>query len=210
VAVRWAREGAAWLHVVNLDGAFGDDTAANLRALEGILKAVAIPVQFGGGLRDLANIEAALRRGVSRIVVGTGAIQNPDLVTEAIAKFGAETIAVGIDARDGLVATHGWRALSAIPAAALAEQMAERGVTRVVYTDIARDGMLGGIDAEAMADLARASGLSVIASGGVASLEDIAALAAHQGDGVEGVIVGKALYDGAFTLADALRVASGQ
>ncbi len=208
MAARWASEGAEWLHVVNLDGAFGDDAAANLRALDGILRTVSLPVQFGGGLRDLPSIEAALRRGVKRVVVGTGAIQNPDLVSEAIGKYGAEAIAVGIDARDGLVATHGWRALSAIPAAALAEQMAARGVIRLIYTDIARDGMLGGIDAEAMADLARSSGLEVIASGGVASLADIAALAAHEGDGVVGVIAGQALYTGAISLADAIRLAN--
>jgi phosphoribosylformimino-5-aminoimidazole carboxamide ribotide isomerase len=206
IAARWQSEGAEWLHVVNLDGAFGDDQAPNAHALESILKTVSIPVQFGGGLRDLASIEGALRRGVARVVIGTGAIQNPELVSQALVQFGAESVVVGIDARDGLVATHGWRALSAIPAAALAEQMATRGVLRLVYTDIARDGMLRGIDAESMADLARASGLRVIASGGVASLDDVRSLKTHEPDGIEGVIIGQALYTGAVSLASLISI----
>ncbi len=204
VAARWQSEGAEWLHVVNLDGAFGEDAAPNLGALEHILHAVTIPVQFGGGLRDLASIQAALGRGVARVVVGTGAIQNPSLVSEALERSGVESIAVGIDARDGLVATHGWRALSAIPALDLASQMAERGVTRIVYTNIARDGMLEGIDVEGTAELASSTGLHVIASGGVASVDDIRALQARSGDGIEGVIIGQALYTGKVSLKEAI------
>lgn len=206
VAVRWQSEGAEWLHVVNLDGAFGEDATPNLRALEQILHAVTIPVQFGGGLRDLASIQAALGRGVARVVVGTGAIQNPSLVSEALERSGAESIVVGIDARDGLVATHGWRALSAIPALDLANQMAERGVTRIVYTNIARDGMLQGIDVQGTAELASGSGLRVIASGGVARLDDIRALQARSEDGIEGVIIGQALYAGMVSLKEAIDV----
>jgi phosphoribosylformimino-5-aminoimidazole carboxamide ribotide isomerase len=203
VAARWQSEGAEWLHVVNLDGAFGDDVALNLRALESILRTVTIPVQFGGGLREMVSIGAALMRGVARVVLGTGAIQDPELVSEALSKFGPDTVAVGIDARNGKVATHGWQALSAISALELANQMAERGVTRVIYTDISRDGMLHGIDADAIAELARESGLRVIASGGVAGLEDIQALQARAQDGIEGVIIGQALYTGALTLQQA-------
>lgn len=206
VAARWQAEGAAWLHVVNLDGAFGESAGPNLHALEQILRVVTIPVQFGGGLRDLASIRAAFARRVARVVVGTGAIQNPSLVSDVLAAFSAESIAVGIDARDGLVATHGWKAISAIPAVDLATRMAERGVTRIVYTDIARDGMLGGIDVEGTADLARGSGLRVIASGGVAGLDDIRALAAHSNDGIEGVIIGQALYTGMIALKEAIDV----
>ena len=207
IAARWQNEGAEWLHVVNLDGAFGDDTAENLRALEDILAAVTIPVQFGGGLRTLASVQAAYARGVSRVVIGTGAIENPELLSDVLSRFGSETIVVGIDAREGIVATHGWRALSALPARELAIQVAERGITRVVYTDIARDGMLYGIDADAAAELSRASGLRVIASGGVARLHDIESLRAREQDGIEGVIVGQALYTGAINLQEAIQVA---
>jgi phosphoribosylformimino-5-aminoimidazole carboxamide ribotide isomerase len=210
VAARWQSEGAEWLHVVNLDGAFGEDTVENSRALKEILAAVTIPVQFGGGLRDLASIEAAFARGVSRVVMGTGAIESPALVSDVLARFGSETVAVGIDAQDGMVATHGWRALSAMPARDFANQVAARGITRVVYTDIARDGMLRGVDADGAAELAHASGLRVIASGGVASMRDIDALRARECDGIEGVIVGQALYTGAVNLREAKQVASRQ
>ena len=204
IALDWQNQGAEWLHVVNLDGAFGEDVALNLRALEAILKAITIPIQFGGGLRDIVSIGAALMRGVRRVVIGTGAIQNPDLVSNAVSRFGPENVAVSIDAREGNVATHGWRALSTLPALELGHQMAERGVTHVIYTDIARDGTLRGIDAVAMADLARETGLRVIASGGVASLADVQALQAHESDGIEGVIIGQALYTGAIRLHEAL------
>ncbi len=206
VAMRWQSQGAEWLHVVNLDGALGDDAAPNLHAVEQILRTVSIPVQFGGGLRDLATIQTALGRGIARVVVGTGAIQNPSLVTEVLERYGAESLAVGIDAREGLVATHGWRAMSAISALDLANQMAERGVARIIYTDISRDGMLQGIDVEGMAALARGSGLRVIASGGVAGLDDIRALQARSADGIEGVIIGQALYAGHVSLKKAIDV----
>jgi phosphoribosylformimino-5-aminoimidazole carboxamide ribotide isomerase len=204
VAARWQSEGAEWLHVVNLDGAFGESASVNLRELARIIATVSIPVQFGGGLRDLATIEAAFAAGVSRVVIGTGALTNPELVTDVLARFGSEMIVVGIDARDGMVATHGWRALSAISAIALAQQMVERGITRIVYSDIARDGMLRGIDADAVADFARSTGLRVIASGGVASVRDVESLHAHDSDGVEGVIIGQALYTGALKLREAM------
>lgn len=209
-AERWQREGAEWLHVVNLDGALGDDPTTNLRALEKILAAVSIPVQFGGGLRDLVGIQRAFAQGVSRVVIGTGAVQNPALVSEAIAQFGSESIIVGIDVRDGMAATHGWRALSDIAAIDLANQMAERGITRIVYTDIARDGMLRGIDAESIAELARATGLRVIASGGGASLSDVESLKAREDHGIEGMIIGQALYAGAVKLEEAIAIGRGE
>ncbi|MBM3130699.1 MAG: 1-(5-phosphoribosyl)-5-[(5-phosphoribosylamino)methylideneamino]imidazole-4-carboxamide isomerase [Chloroflexi bacterium] len=207
VAARWQNEGAEWLHIVNLDGAFGDSKGVQLNApaLQAILTTVSIPVQFGGGLRDLASIESAFARGVARVVIGTAAIENPQLVSDALARFGTARIVIGIDARAGKVATHGWRTQSPISNLDLAKQMSERGVVRIVYTDIARDGMLRGVDTNAMAELARAANVRVIASGGVASLRDIEALAAQEE--VEGAIVGQALYTGAINLEEAIAVA---
>jgi phosphoribosylformimino-5-aminoimidazole carboxamide ribotide isomerase len=210
-ASRWVARGAEWLHVVNLDGAFGETAGdagrpINLQRLVEIQAAVAgTPIQFGGGIRSLADVDTALKLGATRAIVGTVAVQKPDLVAEAVARFGAERIVVGIDARDGQVATHGWLGTSDTTAIALGREMRSRGVVRVVYTDIARDGMLTGVNLEATAALARETGLQVIASGGVASLEDVARLQAQ--DGVEGVIIGQALYTGAVSLADAIRAA---
>ncbi len=201
-AARWQSEGAEWLHVVNLDGAFGDDASMNLRELTRILSVVSIPVQFGGGLRDMASIERAVELGITRVVIGTAAIENPALVSDVIARFGAERVAVGIDARAGVVATHGWRKQSQIKAYEFAQQMRECGIKHIVYTDIARDGMMQGVDAEAIALFARTIGSSVIASGGVASMRDIEALGAH--DEIKGVIVGQALYTGALDLREAI------
>ncbi len=202
IAERWQSEGAEWLHVVNLDGAFGDDTFANLRELKRILAAVSVPVQFGGGLRDTGSVEKAFDLGVKNVVLGTAAIDNPELVSEAVSRFGAERVVVGIDARDGMVATHGWREESKIRASDLARQMGDRGVTRIIYTDIERDGMMKGIDAQALAQFAREVGLRVIASGGVASMNDITTLAAYPD--IEGVVVGQALYTGAVDLREAI------
>jgi phosphoribosylformimino-5-aminoimidazole carboxamide ribotide isomerase len=206
IALRWQSEGAQWLHVVNLDGAFGDDSSANARELARIISSVSIPVQFGGGLRDLASIAAAFARGVARVVIGTAAIENPQLVSDAIARWGAERIVVGIDARDGMVATRGWIAQSKVSAIALAKQMRARGIERIVYTDIVRDGMLRGIDADAIAQLARVANIGVIASGGVASVNDVIALHAYRE--IEGVIIGQALYVGTIDLKETKRVAS--
>jgi phosphoribosylformimino-5-aminoimidazole carboxamide ribotide isomerase len=210
MARHWAESGAAWLHVVNLDGAFGDardhdDLPINLQRLRQIRAAVDLPIQFGGGIRTLADIDLALELGATRVVLGTVAVQNPDIVRQALARFGPERIVVGIDAREGMVATHGWLATSDVQATDLARAMADAGVQRIVYTDISRDGMLTGVNVAASVALARASGLRVIASGGVGGLDDIQALAAHETDGIEGVIVGQALYTGQFTLPEALR-----
>ncbi len=221
VAARWVAQGATWLHVVNLDGALtltmrvaarsdgtgcGDTLPINLRRLADIRAAVDSPIQFGGGLRTLADVERALELGAARVVLGTVAVREPELVREAVARFGAERIVAGIDARDGFVAVHGWQETSALDALTVARRMADCGVTRIVYTDISRDGMLTGANVDATAELARASGLRIIASGGVGSLDDIRALAAHAAEGIEGVIVGQALYTGAFTLTQALSV----
>ena len=208
-AQRWAGMGAEWLHVVNLDGAFGDEAAAgaNAAALRGILDSVDIPVQLGGGLRRLVDIEAALALGAARVIVGTAALEDPEVVRVAVRRFGAERVAVAIDARDGWVATHGWQAVSGVTPVDLARQMKDFGIGRVVYTDISRDGMLTGVNVDACADLAKATGLGVIASGGVASLTDVRRVKQVESDGVEGLIIGKALYAGQVDLREALTLA---
>jgi phosphoribosylformimino-5-aminoimidazole carboxamide ribotide isomerase len=206
-ARRWASEGAEWLHVVNLDGAMDEPGARNLAALEQILDAVDLPVQFGGGVRSLEDMDHLSELGVERVVLGTVAVQEPQIVEEALAHHGPERICVGIDARDGYVAIHGWLETSHIKATELAKGMQALGVQRVVYTDVRRDGMLSGVNLKATVCLARASGMRVIASGGVASLSDIRRLKAHEQDGIEGVIVGMALYRGAILLPEALKLA---
>lgn len=204
IAERWQNEGAEWLHVVNLDGAVGSNSSANERGLARILSGAKIPVQFGGGLRDMASIARALDMGVARVVIGTVAIENPALVSDAIARFGAERVAVGIDARGGLVSTHGWREQSAVAASDLAREVSRRGVTRIIYTDIERDGMLTGLDAALAAQIGRESAVAVIASGGVADIRDLIALCAYQE--IEGVIIGQALYQGTLNLREAIDV----
>ncbi len=206
MARHWVREGATWLHIVNLDGAFGQ-ASPSVPVLSEIVTAVEVPIQFGGGLRDRASIEEALALGVQRIILGTAAVRDPELVAAAVEQFGAERLAVGIDARGGQVAIHGWRGLSSVTALELALRMKDLGVVRIVHTDIARDGMLSGVNAEASAELARRTGLQVIASGGVSSLDDIRRLKVVEPQGVEGVIIGQALYTGAITLSEAIRLA---
>jgi len=208
VARRWAEAGAAWLHVVNLDGALQTDAAEiNLRCLAAIRRAVDLPIQFGGGLRTLDEIELALEAGATRVVLGTAAVRQPELVAAAIDRYGAARIVVGIDARDGRVAVQGWQEVAEVDAHDLARRMAEMGVVRIVYTDIRRDGMLSGVNVQVTTELAAAASVKVIASGGVRDLDDIRALKAHVGQGVEGVIIGQALYRGAIDLAAALAVA---
>ena len=238
MARHWVGQGAAWLHVVNLDGALQADATSPdaaaalplnwqrlaeiwdslpflyiLMILAAVLppgcQALPTPVQFGGDLRTLADIEFALALGANRVVLGTAAVQNPALVREALQRFGAARIVIGIDARDGFVATHGWLQTSAVPALTLAQTMQAAGVAQIVYTDIGRDGMLSGVNVEATAALARASRLQVIASGGVRDLDDIRRLLAVRDAGVTGVIAGQALYSGPLALPDALALARG-
>jgi phosphoribosylformimino-5-aminoimidazole carboxamide ribotide isomerase len=201
-AEQWLAEGAAWLHIVNLDGAFDETGAANWAVLPH-LTALPAHLQFGGGIRSLADVERVLHAGVARVILGTAAVENPDLVSEAITRFGADHIAVGIDARDGRVKTRGWLADTAVTPTQLGQQMKERGVQTIIYTDISRDGVLTGVNATATAALAQATGLRVIASGGVAGLEDVQRCQALAPQGIGGVIIGRALYDGKVSLREA-------
>lgn len=194
------------LHIVNLDAALNKNDAANLKALERILYEVSIPVQFGGGVRTVDDARRVDELGATRIVIGTAAIENPVLLEHIVEELGS-TVVVGIDARDGKVALRGWEKLSNIDAIDFAQKVSEMGVERIVYTDITRDGMLSGINLETTREIAEASGLKVTASGGVASLDDIYALKELEPYGVDSVIVGKALYEGVFTLEEALDAA---
>jgi phosphoribosylformimino-5-aminoimidazole carboxamide ribotide isomerase len=199
----WQDAGFAWLHVVDLNGAFAGKPV-NADVVRSILANVSIPVQLGGGIRDLAGIGAWLDAGVHRVILGSAAAKNPALVIEACRQFPGR-IVVGIDARDGFVATEGWAEVSTMPATDLGLRFEDAGVSAIVYTDIGRDGMLGGLNLEQTVALAGRLTTPVIASGGVGSLDDLVALkAAAVGTRIEGVIVGRALYDGRVDPAEAL------
>lgn len=206
MAEHWAAQGAEWLHVVNLDGAFGQ-ASSNLRVVGEITAVVGIPVQFGGGLRTMSDIEGALRLGLARVILGTVAVEEPSLVAEAVKRLGAERIVVGIDARRGQVATRGWQEVSSVAVTELALRVRKLGVERVVYTDIVRDGMLSGVNVEAVRALAQRTGLCVISAGGVSSLDDVRRLKEAEASGVEGVIIGQALYSGTLELQEAIETA---
>ena len=206
VAVKWEEMGAQYLHVVDLDGALQGETK-NREAIRSILGAVHIPMELGGGLRSLESIERALTGGIQRVILGSAAVENPSLVQEACHRFG-DRIVVAIDARDGIVATQGWESSGNVSALDFAKQMADYGVKTVIYTDISRDGTLSGLNLEGAIELSKVSGLRVVASGGVRSLEDIRAVKAHETDGIEGVIVGQAIYSGRLDLKKALRIAA--
>lgn len=200
-ARRWLEAGASWLHVVNLDGAFGENDRANRSALEAILK-LGPQVQFGGGIRSIDSIERAIELGVSRVVLGTVAVEQPEVIAQALERFGAERIAVGIDARDGLVRVRGWQENSGVSATGLAMQMRALGLRTVIYTDVSRDGLGTGLNIPSTRALAEAGGLDVIASGGVHTLDDIRAA---QEAKLAGAIIGRALYEGTIDLQEALR-----
>ena len=210
VARRWAEAGADWLHVVNLDGAFGEGEHASenasspdLRNFEALSRVVEVGprVQCGGGLRDLDAMRQALALGVARVVLGTVAVEQPALLAAALDEFGAERVAVGIDAREGIVQIRGWREAAPLQARELAQRWAEMGGRWLIFTDISRDGMSSGVNVEATAALARATGLRVIASGGVASLDDVRRV---REAGLSGVIIGRALYEGHIDLKAAI------
>ncbi|AEI94584.1 MULTISPECIES: 1-(5-phosphoribosyl)-5-[(5-phosphoribosylamino)methylideneamino]imidazole-4-carboxamide isomerase [Roseobacter] len=192
--------GCSWLHLVDLNGAFAGEPV-NAAPVEAILKACPVPAQLGGGIRDMATIERWLDKGLARVILGTVAVENPGLVREAARAF-PDQVAVGIDARNGFVATKGWAEETDVQATDLAKSFEDAGVAAIIYTDILRDGAMGGPNTQATADLARAVSIPVIASGGVSSLQDLLALRAT--GVISGAISGRALYDGAIDLAQAL------
>lgn len=202
VAKRWQDQGAHVLHIVNLDGAFNQNT--RLWSLVDEIAKLGLAIQLGGGLRTAEDVATALTSGVKRAVIGTAAVENPDLMSQLIAQHGAEAIVVALDARDGKVAIRGWQDKSDWSATDLGLEMAKRGVRHALYTDISRDGELGGVNIQATKDLADQTGLQVIASGGLRSIDDVKALL---GSAVAGVILGKALYEGMISLPEALQLA---
>jgi phosphoribosylformimino-5-aminoimidazole carboxamide ribotide isomerase len=197
--------GCAWLHLVDLNGAFAGKPV-NAAAVEAILGAVGVPAQLGGGIRDMATIEMWLEKGLARVILGTVAVEAPDLVREAARAFPGQ-VAVGIDARDGRVATKGWAEETDVDATALARSFEDAGVAAIIYTDINRDGAMQGPNIEATEALARAVSIPVIASGGVSSMADLARLKAS--GVIAGAISGRALYDGAIDLPEALALLRG-
>jgi len=204
VAQQWERQGAEWVHVVDLDGAFSG-VPRNRVIIKEMVRCLSIPVQLGGGIRNLEVARDYLHLGVSRIIIGTSALGDRGLLTDLLEEFGPEQVIVGIDARDGKVAVKGWEDVTTVGALDLALQMKELGIIRTVYTDISRDGVLQGPNIPAIREMAATTGLAVIASGGVSTVEDIAGL--RKIPGVEGAIVGKALYEGRITLDEAIRAA---
>ncbi len=207
-ALEWQAQGAELLHIVDLDGAFAGEPK-NRSAIEAIIKAITIPAQLGGGIRDIPTIEAYLGLGLARVIIGTAAQRNPELVREACAKFPGR-IVVGIDARDGMVAVQGWAEVTGITAVELAKKFEGFGVSAIIYTDISRDGMLQGPNIEATRTLAESVAIPVIASGGVSSLKDIKNLMGIEASGVSGVITGKAVYTGAIRLSEAIGLTKGK
>ncbi|ATX81245.1 1-(5-phosphoribosyl)-5-[(5-phosphoribosylamino)methylideneamino] imidazole-4-carboxamide isomerase [Mariprofundus ferrinatatus] len=204
MAAHWQSLGATRLHVVDLDGAFAGKPA-NRAAIRGICDALDIPVQLGGGLRDLAMIEGTLNLGINRVILGSIAVSNPSLVEEACKAFPGQ-ICVGIDAKGGMVAVHGWDDVTDVKAVDLARKFEDAGVSAIIYTDIARDGMLTGPNIEETVNLAKAISIPVIVSGGVARMDDVAACAAHVNDGICGAITGRAIYEGTIDFAEAMKV----
>ncbi|MCH7736842.1 MAG: 1-(5-phosphoribosyl)-5-[(5-phosphoribosylamino)methylideneamino]imidazole-4-carboxamide isomerase [Chloroflexi bacterium] len=200
MALSWQEQGGHRLHLVDLDGAV-QGKPVHLEVISAIVRSLEIPVQVGGGIRDLATADAWLEAGVDRVVIGTAAVHDPDMVQEVCRKHGSQRVVVSVDAKDGLVAVRGWKETSTVTVLELARQMEQIGVVRLLYTDIARDGALTGPDLATNARLIKETGLAVLASGGVASVEHIKELAPT---GVEGVIVGRALYTGAVSLSEAV------
>jgi phosphoribosylformimino-5-aminoimidazole carboxamide ribotide isomerase len=207
-ALTWQNQGAELLHLVDLNGAFAGEPK-NRSSIEEIVRTVSIPTQLGGGIRDIPTIEAYLSLGINRVILGTAAQRNPELVKEACRLF-PDQIVVGIDAKDGMVAVQGWAEVTDISARELAKKFEGYGVAAVIYTDISRDGMLVGPNIDATRALAEGVAIPIIASGGVSKMADIEALMSIEESGVVGVITGKAIYTGAIRLADAIALTKGQ
>ncbi|MHC5655695.1 1-(5-phosphoribosyl)-5-[(5-phosphoribosylamino)methylideneamino]imidazole-4-carboxamide isomerase [Stappia sp.] len=206
-ALSFEEQGFNWLHVVDLDGAFAGESR-NGAAVDAILAATRNPVQLGGGIRSLAHVEAWLEKGIARVILGTVAVRDPELVRQACAAF-AGRIAVGIDARGGKVAVEGWAETSELSVVDLARRFEDAGVAAIIYTDIDRDGVLAGINWSSTLELADATSIPVIASGGLASIDDVRRLASPECARLDGAISGRALYDGRLDPAEALAVLSG-
>jgi len=206
VAEDFERDGARMLHVVDLDGAFSESNGRNREVLRDLVHAVSIPVQFGGGLRGAKDVEQIIGLGVARVVIGTLAVESPDMLAKFVELFGVDHVAVGIDARNGQVVTRGWETEEQMSSLTLARRVAAAGVERIIYTDVQRDGTLAGVNIDQTCLIAETSGLKITASGGVASLADLERLGAVSHCGVDSVIVGKALYEGRFTLPDAIAI----
>ena len=204
----FAGAGFRWLHCVDLNGAF-EGRSANAPAIRAIRAAIDLPIQLGGGIRDRAAIESWLDAGITRVILGTAALRNPALVKEA-ARAHPDRIAVGIDAKDGMVAVEGWAETSKMAVLDLARRFEDAGVSAIIFTDIARDGMLQGVNVEATATLANSVRIPVIASGGVAGIEDIEALLGANAPNIQGVVIGRALYDGRVDAAQALARVKGR
>lgn len=207
VAQHWERQGARLLHVVDLDGAF-KGSFANLDVVSAIEEAVSVPLQLGGGIRSRAAVEAALAAGASRVILGTAAVERPDLCRKLAREYDGQVL-VGIDARDGMVAVKGWIEASSLPACDLAKRVEQWGIREIIYTDIRRDGTLRGPNLESLEELLAVTSLNVILSGGISSLQDLQALKPYAGR-VSGVIVGQALYTQRFTLAEAIKTLSSR
>jgi phosphoribosylformimino-5-aminoimidazole carboxamide ribotide isomerase len=203
-ALIFERQGFEYLHIVDLDGAFAG-RPVNATAVDRILECVSVPVQLGGGVRDMATVEAWLGKGVTRVIIGTAAVRDPALVVQSAKEFPGR-VAVGLDARDGRVAVAGWAEASELSALDIARRFEDVGVAAVIYTDIARDGLLKGLNLDATIALADAISIPVIASGGLASLDDIRALLESRARNLEGAIAGRALYDGRLDAAEALKL----
>jgi len=203
MAEQWQSMGATRLHVVDLDGAFAGKPA-NRPAIQAICERLTIPVQLGGGLRDLSMIEGILNLGVQRVILGSAAVSNPQLVTDACNKFPGQ-ICVGIDAKDGMVAVHGWDDVTDVRAVDLARKFEDAGVSAIIYTDIARDGMMTGPNIEETVNLANAITIPVIVSGGVSNMEDVRSCATHVKNGICGAITGRAIYEGPIDFAAAMK-----
>jgi phosphoribosylformimino-5-aminoimidazole carboxamide ribotide isomerase len=203
-AQSFAAQGFEYLHVVDLDGAFAGKPM-NAQAVEAMLKVIKMPVQLGGGIRDLATVEAWLTKGITRVIIGTAAVRDPAFVKEAAAKFPGR-VAVGLDARDGKVAVEGWAETSTVTALEIAQRFEDAGVAAIIFTDIARDGLLKGLNLDATIALADSISIPVIASGGLASIDDIKAMLSPRAKKLAGAIAGRALYDGRVDPAAALEL----
>jgi phosphoribosylformimino-5-aminoimidazole carboxamide ribotide isomerase len=201
IAQQWIDQGAQWLHMVNLDGAF-NAANDNGRILEQVAQ-LGVPVQFGGGLRAMDDISHAIDQGAARVVLGTVAIKQPEIVKQAVTKWGAEAICVALDARDGKIATHGWQQVTEVTPIELGKAMSEVGVRHALFTDVSRDGGLSGVNIEATVALGKATNLQVIASGGVSAITELETL--RDSGVVAGAVIGMALYEGKLSLSDALK-----